>query len=205
MTSRRAALLHSQLSALARQCEVAHTRWTIAAAGSAAWQAPAQLHTVQQRALQIAAGNLAVQRCSWTAGRGYAADAAQVADVNEGAVALEFTEAAVEVRLVACAIERATPQMRLIACHSLHATGPVLCCCCCGRCLCIMCLAHGTSPRRPPAHRWGRRTQAETPDAQAQEAAGLVIKPAHHEHPMFHCRGLGNWQRTRRGSPWCFG
>ena len=98
MASRRVALLHAQVSAIARQCEVAHTRWAIAAAGSAAWQMPTQLHTVQQRALQIVARNVAAQRCSWVASRGFAADAAPVADSDDGAVELEFTEAAVEVR-----------------------------------------------------------------------------------------------------------
>jgi hypothetical protein len=112
MASRRATLLHSQLSAIARQCEVAHTRWAIAAAGSVAWQTPAQLHAVQQHALQIAAESVAAQRCSWTASRGFAADAAPVADADEGAVELEFTEAAVEVRFSVVIKHASTPAVQ---------------------------------------------------------------------------------------------
>lgn len=144
MASRRAALLHSQLSAVARQCEVAHTRWAIAAAGSAAWQAPTQLHTVQQHALQIAAGSVAAQWCSWTASRGFAADAAQVADSDESAGELEFTEAAVEVCIVLCMIfiaqvSEAAPA--LVACRQAGAALlPVF----------VVRIPYGSSPQQPP-------------------------------------------------------
>lgn len=97
MSARRALLLHARLSTIARHCQVAHQRTALALAGSGGWSAAPHMHETAGHALQLAASSAARQQASWSAGRGFAADAAPMVAEDDSAVELEITSAAVEV------------------------------------------------------------------------------------------------------------
>lgn len=99
MASRRGLLLHARLSAIARQCELAHHRGAATLADTRPWIVASISHSTAHQALTIAASSFGAHEGSWTAGRGFAAHAETAVEPEANTVDLQFTNAAIEVGL----------------------------------------------------------------------------------------------------------